>query len=243
MNRNLFSDLWPPLLGGLVALAAAVILRTVAETRLLAEVALDGMISVLPGRSFSELLGVFGPYGKALSFLSFLLGQLLVYVGAWHLLRRIAPPQVEVTRISIAAGLVVTVVFLFSAAVIITVTTSTLGPNTGWPGFAFATLMLSGLYAGIAGLQALGSAPADEYNPADDSRRRFLMQLPGFALGGLALVVLGRTLRDTASGGVQRSRRRSHPTTSSTASLRTTSTPRPTATPGACRSMGSRTKP
>jgi DMSO/TMAO reductase YedYZ molybdopterin-dependent catalytic subunit len=207
MNRSLLFDLWPPLLGGLVALAAAVILRTVADTRLLAEIALDGMISVLPGRSFSELLGVFGPYGKALSFLSFLLGQLLVYVGAWQLLRRIAPPQAELPRISVAAGLIVTVVFLLSAAVIITATTSTLGPNTGWAGFAFATLMLSGLYAGIAGLQALGSAPADVYNPTGDSRRRFLMQLPGFALGGLALVVLGRTLRDTASGGVQRSRR------------------------------------
>ena len=208
MNRTLLSSLWPPLLGGLVALAAAILLRTVADTRLLAEVALDGMISVLPGKSFSELLGVLGPYGKALSFFSFLLAQLIVYVGAWLGLRRIAPPEAETARVSIAAGLVAAVVFLFSAAVIITATSASLGPNTGWSGFAFATLMLSGIYAGIAGLQSLGAAPTDnEYNPAADSRRRFLRQLPGFALGGLALVVLGRSLQQAAGGGVQKSRR------------------------------------
>jgi DMSO/TMAO reductase YedYZ molybdopterin-dependent catalytic subunit len=196
------------LLGGLVALAAAILLRTIADTRLLAEVALDGMISVLPGRSFSELLGVFGPYGKALSFLSFLLAQLFVYVGAWQVLKRLAPPDAEISRIAIGAGLAVAFVFILAAAVVTSATSATLGPNTGWTGFAFATLMLSGLYAGVAGLQALGAATAtDESSPVADSRRRFLMQVPGFALGGLALVVLGRTLRDAASGGVQRSRR------------------------------------
>jgi DMSO/TMAO reductase YedYZ molybdopterin-dependent catalytic subunit len=206
MNRSLFSSLWPPLLGGLVALAAAILLRTIADTRLLAEVALDGMISVLPGRSFSDLLGVFGPYGKALSFFSFLLAQLVVYIVAWLGLRRVAPPEAETGRISLAAGLVVTVVFLFSAAVVITATAATLGPNTGWAGFSFATLMLSGLYAGIAGLQSLGVEAVEDGVEAN-SRRRFLRQLPGVALGGLALVVLGRTLRDAASGGVQHSRR------------------------------------
>ncbi len=207
MNRTLFSSLWPPLLGGLVALAAAVLLRTVADTRLLAEVALDGMVSLLPGRDFSTLLGVLGPYGKALSFLSFLLAQLFVYAGVWHALRRLAPPEAETGRIAIGAGLAATAFFLFAAVLIITATTATLGPNTGWAGFAFATLMLSGIYAGVAGLQSLGAATAGEYNPEADSRRRFLLQVPGFALGGLALVFLGNTLRQTAAGGVQRSRR------------------------------------
>ncbi|HEX5141590.1 MAG TPA: hypothetical protein VFX19_11640, partial [Dehalococcoidia bacterium] len=77
MRRLTLSDAWPPATGGLVALAAALLLRTLTDTRLFAEIALEAMVDVMPGENFSDLLGVFGPYGKALFFASVLVAELL----------------------------------------------------------------------------------------------------------------------------------------------------------------------
>lgn len=207
MNRTaIFADLWPPLLGGLVAIAAALLVRTLAGTRLLAEIALDAMLSVLPGQDFSSLLGVFGPYGKALFFLSALIAQLAAFVVIWMRVRRFAGADAETSRVAVGAGLLTAVLFLVVAALLISVTTATLGRYTGWLDFTAATLLFSAIYAGVAGLQALGGLSDTEGTVESESRRRFLSRIPGVALAGLAILVIGRAINDAAGGGVQRTR-------------------------------------
>jgi len=212
MNRLRISDTWPAVLGGLVAIAAVLLLRTLTQTRLFAEIALEAMVDVLPGESFSDMLGVFGPYGKALFFVSVLGFQLLLYVVVWMQLRRVTnAARAAVLSVAIAAALLSTAVLIGLLVALIVTTDASLGSETGWLEFAFVTAMASVLYAAIAGIQTLGlGAGADDGTEAyyeDESRRRFLTRIPGLAVGGLALVVIGRVVRDAARGGVQRSTR------------------------------------
>ncbi len=211
MNRETLRDLWPPIIGGLVALAAALLLRSLTGTRLFAEVALDAMVDVLPGKSFSSLLGAFGHYGKVLFFVSVLAGELALYAGAWFGLRRFGGRWSEsVLRVAGAAAGLTALALLIATEVLILVTSTKLDRGTGWPEYAFATLLFSLLYASVTGMQSLSAGPIAGELPADErrreSRRRFLERVPGLALGGLALLVIVRVLRDTAGGGVQRSR-------------------------------------
>jgi DMSO/TMAO reductase YedYZ molybdopterin-dependent catalytic subunit len=207
MNRTaLLADLWPPLLGGLVAIAGALLLRTLSGTRLLAEVSLDAMLSILPGESFSSLLGVFGPYGKALFFLSALIAQLAVYAVVWMRVRRYAGAEAPTARVAIGAGLATALLFLVAAVALISITTASLGQYTGRLDFAFATLLFSAIYASVAGLQSLGGISDTEGTVESESRRRLLSRIPGFALAGLAILVIGRAIQDASEGGVQRSR-------------------------------------
>jgi DMSO/TMAO reductase YedYZ molybdopterin-dependent catalytic subunit len=205
MNRTAtLADLWPPLLGGLVAIAGALFLRTLSDTRLLAEVALDAMLSVLPGENFSSLLGVFGPYGKALFFLSALLAQLLAYVVIWAWLRRYAGASAPTARVAIGVGLLTALLFVGAALLFTAVTTATLR-DTSWSEFALATGLLSAIYSGVSSLQSFGVAHDAGTTAANESRRRLLTLIPGVALGGLALLVIGRALQDASEGGVQSS--------------------------------------
>jgi DMSO/TMAO reductase YedYZ molybdopterin-dependent catalytic subunit len=207
MNRTaVLADLWPPLLGGLVAIAGALLLRTLVGTRLLAEVSLDAMISVMPGQNFSTLLGVFGPYGKALFFLSALLAQLAAYVVVWMGVRRYAGTDTDTPRVAIGSGLIIAALFLVVAFVLISITTASLGSYTGWGDFTLATLLLSAVYASVSGLQSMGGLSDREGTVESQSRRRFLTRIPGVALGGLALLVIGRAIHDASGGGVQHSR-------------------------------------
>lgn len=207
MNRPaLLADFWPPLLGGLVAVAAALLVRTLAGTRLVAEISLDAMLSIMPGQDFSSLLGAFGPYGKALFFFSVLLAQLALYVLVWMRVRQYAGANAATSRVAIGSGLLASLIFLILAAVLIAITTSTLGHDTGWLDFAFATVMFSAIYAGVAAMQLLGGFGETESSVENDSRRRLLRLIPGVALGGLAILVIGRALNDASGGGVQRSR-------------------------------------
>jgi DMSO/TMAO reductase YedYZ molybdopterin-dependent catalytic subunit len=212
MNRQSLSTYWPPILGGIVALAAALLLRTLADVRLLAELALDAMVQILPGQDFSSLLGVFGPYGKALFFLSVLIAQLAVHALIWARIRLLAVDAgTSTVRLALGSALAATLAMLAVSALLIVATDATLGTQTSWLEYAFATAMTSGLYASVAGLQALGRSPQPggeaDGGYADESRRRFLARIPGLALGGLALLVIADVLRDAAGGGVQRSRR------------------------------------
>ncbi len=153
MNRTaLLADFWPPLVGGLVAIAGALLVRTLIGTRLLAEIALDAMVSVMPGEDFSSLLGVFGPYGKALFFLSVLVAQLAAYVIVLMRVRRYAGAKTETTRVALGAGLAATVIFLAAGVILISFTTATLGRDTGWLDFSLVTALLSGIYVSVAGL-------------------------------------------------------------------------------------------
>jgi hypothetical protein len=195
-----------------VALAAALLLRTLTDTRLFAEIALEAMVDIMPGENFSDLLGVFGPYGKALFFASVLVAELLFYVVVWLQLRRASGDRKEASlSVAMGSALVVTAGLLGASAVLIALTDASLGTQTGWLEYAFATLMTSVLYAAVAGLQSLGFGSgtddgSDEYYE-NESRRRFLARIPGLALGGLALLVIVRVINETAGGGVQRSRR------------------------------------
>ena len=213
MKKLLLADFYPAALGGLVAIAAAILLRTLIGTRLLAELVLDAMLGVLPGEGFSTLLGVFGPYGKALFFASTLLGILVFYVVVWaRLKRRVGPSREAVTRLAVLAA-IASFALLLLAGIVLVVFTDAVLRNTSWFEYALVTALTSGLFASIAGLQTL-SATASEYDrlsvdapPASSSRRHALQLVPGLALGGLAMVVIARTLRDAAGGGVQSSHR------------------------------------
>ena len=206
MNRTaLLADFWPPLVGGLVAIAGALLVRTLIGTRLLAEIALDAMVSVMPGEDFSSLLGVFGPYGKALFFLSVLVAQLTAYVIVLMRVRRYAGAKTETTRVALGAGLAATVIFLAAGVILISFTTATLGRDTGWLDFSLVTALLSGIYVSVAGLQSIGALSNAE-GAESDARRRLLQLIPGVAFGGLAILVIGRAINDASEGGVQRSR-------------------------------------
>ncbi|HEX5370565.1 MAG TPA: molybdopterin-dependent oxidoreductase, partial [Dehalococcoidia bacterium] len=208
MNKDTLRDIWPPIIGGLVALAAALLLRSLTGTRLFAEVALDAMVDVLPGKNFSSLLGTFGPYGKVLFFVSVLVAELLLYADVWVTLRRFRRAD-SVLRVAVAAAAISWLVLVVATELLILLTSAKLGHGTGWAEYAFATALFSLLFASITGVQALSAAPITGELPIDErrreSRRRFLERVPGLALGGLALLVIVRVLRDTAGGGVQRS--------------------------------------
>src|SRR6266487_4414594 len=73
-----------PLVGGLLALVATLILRSLTGTRLLAEVVVDASTFGLQPEGFSFLLKVFGDLGKTLLFTSVLLAQVALFVAAWR---------------------------------------------------------------------------------------------------------------------------------------------------------------
>src|SRR3954454_14810284 len=78
-----------PLAGGLLGVAATIILRTAIGARLLAEVVVDASTYVLQPRGFSFLLETFGHLGKSLLFASVLIGETLVYLIVWELVPRL----------------------------------------------------------------------------------------------------------------------------------------------------------
>jgi DMSO/TMAO reductase YedYZ molybdopterin-dependent catalytic subunit len=213
VKKLLIADFYPAALGGLVAIAAAIVLRTLIGTRLLAELVLDATLGFLPGESFSTLLGVFGPYGKALFFASTLLAILAFFIVVWaRSKRRLGLSSEAVTRIALLAGIAAFALPLLASVLLVLLTDAVLR-GTSWLEYAFVTALTAGLFAGVAGLQTL-SATASEYDrlqidspPESDGRRRVLQLVPGLALGGLAIMVIARTLRDAAGGGVQSSHR------------------------------------
>ncbi len=213
MKKLLIADFYPPAVGGLVAIAAAILLRTLIGTRLFAEIVLDAMLGFLPGKSFSELLGVFGPYGKALFFASTLLAIFVTYVVVWARIKReFGPGREMVSQVAVMAGLAVFSLFLIASMVIVLLTDATLR-NTSWFEYSLVTALTAVLFAGVAGVQTLGATATDydrlskDAPPDSNSRRQLLQLVPGLALGGLAFVVIAKTLKDAAGGGVQQSHR------------------------------------
>jgi DMSO/TMAO reductase YedYZ molybdopterin-dependent catalytic subunit len=98
------------------------------------------------------------------------------------------------------AGIIAAVFFLAGSALLIAVTTASLGQQTGWLSYLLATFGFCGIYAVVAGLQASVAGKPEVEN---GGRRMLLLRVPGIVLGGLAVLVLGRTLRETAGGGAQ----------------------------------------
>src|SRR5688572_25909261 len=88
MRKHGFDALLPAITAGLVAIALSLIVRSLAGTKLLAEIVLDASSFGLQPRGFSFLLGVFGELAKPLLFLSVLLGMLAFYVLLWRFVVR-----------------------------------------------------------------------------------------------------------------------------------------------------------
>src|ERR1051325_11882855 len=87
MRKHGIDALLPAIVGGLLAIALSLVIRSATGTKLLAEIVLDASSLGLQPRGFSFLLGVFGPAAKPLLFTSVLLGKLAFYVLLWRTLR------------------------------------------------------------------------------------------------------------------------------------------------------------
>src|SRR3954466_9614020 len=84
MRKHGIDALLPAIVGGLLAIALSLVIRSATGTKLLAEIVLDASSFGLQPRGFSFLLGVFGPAAKPLLFTSVLLGELAFYVLLWR---------------------------------------------------------------------------------------------------------------------------------------------------------------
>ena len=84
MRKHGIDALLPAIVGGLIAIALSLVIRSATGTKLLAEIVLDASSFGLQPRGFSFLLGVFGPAAKPLLFTSVLLGKLAFYVLLWR---------------------------------------------------------------------------------------------------------------------------------------------------------------
>ena len=84
MRKHGIDALLPAIVGGLLAIALSLVIRSATGTKLLAEIVLDASSFGLQPRGFSFLLGVFGPAAKPLLFTSVLLGKLAFYVLLWR---------------------------------------------------------------------------------------------------------------------------------------------------------------
>jgi DMSO/TMAO reductase YedYZ molybdopterin-dependent catalytic subunit len=207
MSKQGIDALLPALVGGLLAIALALVIRTATGTKLLAELVLDASSFGLQPRGFSFLLGVFGPAAKPLLFLSVLLGKLAFYVIVWRLITTRLWPQWSTTRFIGAATLVSTGALVLFSVLLVLLTPADLGSRTTWPAYAGVTLFTTGVYALIAGAYtALAVAPEYESLQAPEaSRRAVMLRLPALMLGAIASVVIVRRLIDTTGGGSQRS--------------------------------------
>jgi DMSO/TMAO reductase YedYZ molybdopterin-dependent catalytic subunit len=193
-----------PLVGGLIALVATLLLRSLTGTRLLAEVVVDASTFGLQPEGFSFLLKVFGALGKTLLFTSVLLAQVALFVAAWRWPRRQAIPVLK--QAVIAAAIVAAVVLVLTAA-LVALTPAGLGSHTAWPQYVAVTLFASAVYAAVTlTLETLPqAAPVGVDSPAGPGRRRFIAAVPLLLLGG-AVIIIGRQIVKTAGGGVQAAR-------------------------------------
>src|SRR4029079_18122155 len=101
---------WPGMVGGLVAVAAALVLRTVFGTKLFAELVVDASTYGLQPRGFSFFLDAFDLLAKPLLFFTILLVKLAMYLVAWRRVALPLTPRWGVTRAAfVSAGVVAAV--------------------------------------------------------------------------------------------------------------------------------------
>ena len=207
--REPFDGYWPGVLGGLVAVAAALFFRSAQETRLLAEVVVDATTYVLQARGFSLLLSLFGAAGKPLLFLAVLVSQIGLYVVVW---RAVAVPlgrRFGADRGLAASAAVAAAVLVGATLALVSLPETGLGSQTTAGEYVIGVLLASLLYALAARLQLSVAATAAATAPAGGaaafSRRAFLARLPSAALGGAALLFIGTQLLRSTGGGARRS--------------------------------------
>jgi DMSO/TMAO reductase YedYZ molybdopterin-dependent catalytic subunit len=206
MRKQGIDALLPAIVGGLVAIALSLIVRSLAGTKLMAEIVLDASSFGLQPRGFSFLLGIFGELAKPLLFLSVLLGKLAFYVLLWRFVMRRFESWSLTRRMSVAVVACTVILSVFSA-VLILLTPAELGSRTSWPVYLGVTLLTSTAFALVAGGHVVLAKP-HEYGPlgtSNSSRRQLILQIPELALAVLSIGVIVRHLRDTTGGGSQRS--------------------------------------
>jgi DMSO/TMAO reductase YedYZ molybdopterin-dependent catalytic subunit len=207
MRKYGIDALLPAIVGGLLAIAVSLVIRSATGTKLLAELVVDASSFGLQPRGFSFLLGVFGPAAKPLLFLSVLLGKLAFYVLVWRLVTQRFGADWNVPRVTVAATLLCTAVLLAFSVLLILVTPAELGSRTTWPTYIGVTLVTSLTFAVVAGAYVALTTPV-EYESLEAraaSRRAAMVRLPALMLGAIASVVIVRRLIDTTGGGSQRS--------------------------------------
>ena len=205
-GRNPYASPWPGVLGGLVAVAAALLLRSLSGTRLLAELVVDATTYLLQARGFSFLLSLFGAVGKPLLFLTVLALELLLYALAWRLLgARVGRERGLLAGLATGALLAAALLVLAGLALAGLPETG-LGSQTTAAEYVLVTLFASLLYAAVAGLYAASAVetPAGEV-ASSPSRRALLGRLPALALGGAAAILIGRGLLKSVGGGARAS--------------------------------------
>jgi hypothetical protein len=201
MRRQSFDGPWPGVVGGLVAVAATLLLRTVFGTRLFAELVVDASTYGLQPQGFSFFLEVFANLAKPLLFFTVLLVKVTMYLVAWRRVALRFAPKWGMPRAVVASAALVAVVLLIASVILVAASPASLG--SGWPGYVLVTLVEVSIYAVVAATYA-GAVGEHEALPRHfDSRRAFLARVPAIVLGGIALVVIGRRLVDTAGGGAQ----------------------------------------
>src|SRR5262245_29618848 len=142
MRKYGIDALLPAIVGGLIAIALSLVVRSATGTKLLAEIVLDASSFGLQPRGFSFLLGVFGPAAKPLLFTSVLLGKLAFYVLLWRTITHRFESW-SLSRTVGVATVAATAILLTVSVVLILLTPAELGSRTTWPAYIGATLLTS----------------------------------------------------------------------------------------------------
>jgi DMSO/TMAO reductase YedYZ molybdopterin-dependent catalytic subunit len=192
-------------LGGLVAIAATLLIRPITGTALLAEIVVDASSDRLRPSGFSFFLDLFGAGAKPLLFLSVVLAQLLLFVVIWRPASQLL--QRSLLRGILRATIAPTLVLLLASLAMIQFSEAKLGSRTGWPEYLAVTLLSCGLYALVAaGFMMATQQPADSAARSEADafgRRRAVALLPVLGLGAVASYIIARALKGSTGGGVQ----------------------------------------
>src|SRR3954447_27088313 len=138
MRKHGIDALLPAIVGGLLAIALSLVIRSALGTKLVAEIVLDASSFGLQPRGFSFLLGVFGPAAKPLLFTSVLLGNLAFYVLLWRTITQRFPTWSLGRTIAAAIVASAAILLVFSVALIL-LTPAELGSRTTWQAYFGAT--------------------------------------------------------------------------------------------------------
>lgn len=207
MRKHGIDALLPAIVGGLLAIALSLVIRSATGTRLLAEIVLDASSFGLQPRGFSFLLGVFGPAAKPLLFTSVLVGKLAFYVLIWRTITQRFGESWSFTRMVGVLTLTSSAILLVVSAALIVTTPASLGSSTTWPAYIGTSLLTSATFAFVAGAYLALTTPLDHesLDARNASRRALLLKLPTVALGLLAVGIIVRRIKDTTGGGAPRS--------------------------------------
>src|SRR5215210_4264305 len=140
MRKHGIDALLPAIVGGLIAIALSLVIRSATGTKLLAEIVLDASSFGLQPRGFSFFIGVFGPAAKPLLFTSVLLGKLAFYVLLWRTVTERFSDWNLLRIIGVATAASVVILLTFSFALIL-LTPAELGSATTWPQYIGVTLL------------------------------------------------------------------------------------------------------